>query len=181
MIDRKFLKSLVRLLDESSLDSLEIERGGTRIRLAKSPAGVVAVPAAPAAPAPPGVHTPPAPPAIASPETTSPPVRATPQTAATQAAAGQADQETAEAHSRSTLTEIVSPMVGTFYRAPSPEAEPYVRNGDAVAAGDVLCVIEAMKLMNELECEVSGKIVEVCVGNADPVDYGQVLFRVEAD
>jgi len=166
MIDRKFLKSLVRLLDESSLDSLEIERGGTRIRLAKSPAGVVAVPAAPA---------------IASPETASPPVRATPQTAAAQAAARQADQETAEAHSRSTLTEIVSPMVGTFYRRPSPEAEPYVRTGDALAAGDVLCVIDAMKLMTALDCAVSGKIVEVCVGNADPVDYGQVLFRVEAD
>ena len=70
-------------------------------------------------------------------------------------------------------------MVGTFYRAPSPEADPYVKTGDTVKAGDVLCVIEAMKLMNEMECETPGRIVEICVGNAEPVDYGQVLFRVE--
>ena len=70
-------------------------------------------------------------------------------------------------------------MVGTFYRAPSPEAPPYVDVGAKVAAGDVLCVIEAMKLMNELECEVSGRIVEICADNAEPVDYGQLLFRVD--
>lgn len=175
MIDRKFLKSLVRLLDESSLDSLEIERGGTRIRLAKSPAGGVAAPAAPTA------HAPPAPPAIASPQATAPPAHAAAQTVSVPSADERTSGKSADTASDSTLKEIVSPMVGTFYRAPSPEAEPYVRNGDTVAAGDVLCVIEAMKLMNELECEVSGKIVEVCVGNADPVDYGQVLFRVEAD
>ena len=70
-------------------------------------------------------------------------------------------------------------MVGTFYRAPSPEADPYVKTGADVDVGDVLCVIEAMKLMNELQCETAGRIVEVCVGNAEPVDYGQVLFRVE--
>lgn len=175
MIDRKFLKSLVRLLDESSLDSLEIERGGTRIRLAKSPAGGVATPAATTA------HAPPAPPAIASPQAAAPPAHAAPQTVSAPSEDERTSGKRADTASDSTLKEIVSPMVGTFYRAPSPEAEPYVRNGDTVAAGDVLCVIEAMKLMNELECEVSGKIVEVCVGNADPVDYGQVLFRLEAD
>ncbi|MYG81935.1 MAG: acetyl-CoA carboxylase biotin carboxyl carrier protein, partial [Gemmatimonadetes bacterium] len=77
------------------------------------------------------------------------------------------------------LVDVTSPMVGTFYRAPSPEAPPYVDVGAKVAAGDVLCVIEAMKLMNELECEVSGRIVEICADNAEPVDYGQLLFRVD--
>ena len=77
------------------------------------------------------------------------------------------------------LAEVASPMVGTFYRAPSPEAAPYVEVGSAVAPGDVLCVIEAMKLMNELECEVAGRVVEICTDNAEPVDFGQVLFRIE--
>ena len=77
------------------------------------------------------------------------------------------------------LVEITSPMVGTFYRAPSPEAAPYVEVGSTVAAGDVLCVIEAMKLMNEFECETAGRVVEICVDNAEPVDFGQLLFRVD--
>lgn len=173
MIDRDFLESLVRLLDESSLDSLEIERGGTRVRLSKSPAG--SPPAGPPA----SVHgaaSPIAPPpalgpsASPAPEASSPSSEASPHTApAPDGAAGPG------------LTEIVSPMVGTFYRAPSPEADPYVETGDSVQAGDVLCVIEAMKLMNELECETPGRIVEICVGNAEPVDFGQVLFRVYPD
>jgi len=70
-------------------------------------------------------------------------------------------------------------MVGTFYRAPAPGAEPYVKVGDVVSPGQVLCIIEAMKLMNEIEAEVSGKIVEICVENAQPVEYNQVLFRLE--
>ncbi len=161
MIDREFLESLVRLLDDSSLDSLEIERGGMRIRLAKSPSGGPATVPGPA-PTPSGAvdrsHA-----AVAP----SPPP-------ASSAPAGQADDG-----GGTRLAEIVSPMVGTFYRAPSPEADPYVKTGDSVEAGDVLCVIEAMKLMNELECETPGRIVEICVGNAEPVDYGQLLFRVE--
>ena len=78
------------------------------------------------------------------------------------------------------LHEVKSPMVGTMYRAPAPDADPYVRVGDMVEPGKVLCIVEAMKLMNELECEVSGKIVEICVENAQPVEFGQVLFRIEA-
>ena len=156
MIDIELLQALVRMVDESSLDSLEIERGATRIRLAKSPSGGVIVPeslrAAPSAPAP-----------AASPELAPPPDEEAPP------------PEAASAN----LIEVTSPMVGTFYRAPSPEAAPYVQVGSAVAAGDVMCVIEAMKLMNELECEVAGRIVEICADNAEPVDYGQVLFRVD--
>ncbi len=153
MIDIEFMESLIRMLDESSLDNLEIRRGGTRIRLSKSPGGntVASVSstnsAAPDAALAPSEQEPPPPPPA----------------------------ESASAN----LVDIASPMVGTFYRAPSPEAAPYVEVGHTVAAGDVLCVIEAMKLMNELECEASGRIVEICVDNAEPVDFGQVLFRVD--
>ena len=157
MIDIEFVESLIRMLDESSLDNLEIRRGGTRIRLSKSASGNTAATVSPtnnavadAAPA-----VPSAPPA--------------------EAAASAPPAEPASAN----LVEITSPMVGTFYRAPSPEAAPYVEVGSTVAAGDVLCVIEAMKLMNELECETSGRIAEICVDNAEPVDFGQVLFRID--
>ena len=163
MIDLEFLEALVRLMDESSLDSVEIARGGTRIRLAKSPSGTV-VAGAPAAAAPA------APPPVVAPASVPP----GPASAEASAPAGDA----AESPSAD-LVDVTSPMVGTFYRAPSPEAPPYVDVGAKVAAGDVLCVIEAMKLMNELECEVSGRIVEICADNAEPVDYGQLLFRVD--
>jgi len=78
----------------------------------------------------------------------------------------------------SDLFEIKSPMVGTFYRAPAPDAPSYAEVGRRVSPGDTLCIIEAMKLMNELESEVSGVIQEVCVENAEPVEFGQVLFRL---
>lgn len=74
---------------------------------------------------------------------------------------------------------VDSPMVGTFYRSPSPDAPAYVEVGATVRAGQVLCIVEAMKLMNEIEAEVAGTIVEVLVTNEDPVEYGQVLFRID--
>jgi acetyl-CoA carboxylase biotin carboxyl carrier protein len=77
------------------------------------------------------------------------------------------------------LIEVKSPMVGTFYRAPEPGAEPYVKAGSRVGPGQTLCIIEAMKIMNELEAEVSGTIREVLVEDSQPVEFGQVLFRVE--
>jgi len=77
------------------------------------------------------------------------------------------------------LIEVKSPMVGTFYRAPEPGAEPYAKVGSRISAGQTLCIIEAMKIMNELEAEVSGTIREVLVEDAQPVEFGQVLFRVE--
>ncbi len=157
MIDLDFLKSLIRALDASGLDSIELERGGTRIRLAKTPEAAAAVGsstnqvAAPAlAEAPAG--DPPSPiDASAAPEPTP---------------------------TASDLIEIKSPMVGTFYRAPAPDALPYTDVGARVSPGDTLCIIEAMKLMNEMESEVSGVIQEICVENADPVEFGQVLFRL---
>ncbi len=74
---------------------------------------------------------------------------------------------------------ITSPMVGTFYAASSPDAAPFVEVGSTVAAGDVVCIIEAMKLMNEIKSEQAGKIVQICVKNGDPIEYGQVLMYVE--
>ncbi|AAM71406.1 MAG TPA: acetyl-CoA carboxylase biotin carboxyl carrier protein [Chlorobaculum sp.] len=79
----------------------------------------------------------------------------------------------------SDLIEIYSPIVGTFYRSPSPDSLPFVNEGDKVKPGDVLCIIEAMKLMNEIESEVSGTIVEILVENGQPVEYNQALFRVK--
>jgi|SRR5690606_12600420 len=77
------------------------------------------------------------------------------------------------------FVQITAPMVGTFYRAPAPDAEPYVKVGDVVEVGQTLCIIEAMKLMNEIESEVRGRVTEILVENAEPVEYGQPLFVLE--
>ncbi|NNF29614.1 MAG: acetyl-CoA carboxylase biotin carboxyl carrier protein [Gemmatimonadetes bacterium] len=157
MIDKELLEALIRMIDDSSLDNLEIERGGTRIRLSKSPdspAGAVHAAPMAAAPAP-------------------PPVAAAPPPAPATESGG------ASAPPASNLVDVTSPMVGTFYRAPAPDAQPYVNVGKQVETGDVLCIIEAMKLMNELECETPGSVAEVCVENGEPVEYGQVLFRID--
>lgn len=159
MIDLEFIERLISAFDDSGVDSLEIERGGTRVRLAKTPpqtAAPVAI-AAPAAAAPVAAVAPAAAPA--------------PQAAPAAGAPAAAPA--------SNLIEVTSPMVGTFYRAPAPDAPSYVDVGSKVSPGDTLCIIEAMKLMNELECEVSGTIAEICVENAQPVEFGQVLFRVD--
>lgn len=74
---------------------------------------------------------------------------------------------------------LTSPMVGTFYSAPSPDAEPFVKVGQTIKEGDVVCIVEAMKLMNEIESELSGKIVEICVSDGQPVEFGQVLMYIE--
>jgi acetyl-CoA carboxylase biotin carboxyl carrier protein len=80
---------------------------------------------------------------------------------------------------RQHLVTVEAPMVGTFYRAPSPDAEPYVREGDVIKEGQVLCIIEAMKLMNEIESKVSGRVIRVLAENSQPVEYGQPLFLIE--
>jgi acetyl-CoA carboxylase biotin carboxyl carrier protein len=79
----------------------------------------------------------------------------------------------------SNLLKVTSPMVGTFYKAPAPDAAPFAEVGKSVNAGQVVCIIEAMKLMNEIESEVSGKVVEICVQDGEPVEYGQVLMLIE--
>jgi acetyl-CoA carboxylase biotin carboxyl carrier protein len=159
MIDLEFIERLIAAFDDSGVDSLEIERGGTRVRLAKTPPQTAA------------------PVAIAAPAAAAPVAVAAPAPAAAPEAAPAA--EAAAAAPASNLVDVTSPMVGTFYRAPAPDAPSYVDVGSRVSPGDTLCIIEAMKLMNELECEVSGTIAEICVENAQPVEYGQVLFRVD--
>jgi acetyl-CoA carboxylase biotin carboxyl carrier protein len=148
-------------VDGSGIDSLEISRGGTRIRIAKTPAPGQAA----SAPAP-SSHAREAAPVLAH---HLPPAPA----AAPAAAPAPAAEER--------LLEVKSPMVGTFYRSPSPEAPAYVEVGSRVARGQTLCILEAMKLMNELQAEVGGVVREVCVENAEPVEYGQVLFRIEPE
>jgi len=162
MIDLEFLERLIQAIDKSSLDSIEIERGGTRVRLAKTPNLMAAA------------SDPMVGPAVAAPVPAPLPAAAPPPSGETPIPG---ESTTTKA---SDLTEITSPMVGTFYRAPAPDAPPYVKEGARISKGDTLCIIEAMKLMNELESEVEGTIVEILVGNAQPVEYGQVLFRVRA-
>jgi len=156
MIDLEFLERLIAAIDASGLDSIEIERGGTRVRLAKTP---------PAAP----VLGPADPSSAASQPAANPAAMTAPSMEAAPSAAGDT----------SNLVDVTSPMVGTFYAAPAPDAPPYVDRGKRVSRGDTLCIIEAMKLMNELESEVDGTVAEVLVENGQPVEYGQVLFRVE--
>jgi len=94
--------------------------------------------------------------------------------------AGSTGQKAPEAAAAADNTaEIKAPMVGTFYRAPSPEAAAYVENGQTIEVGQVICIIEAMKLMNEIKSEVKGRIIEIIVENAEPVEFGQPLFLIE--
>lgn len=163
MIDFEFVQNLIQALDESSLDSLELERGGTRIRLSKS-----ATPCAP-------FET------SASPRAAThlaPVGNETPPPAVPEAPEGQAEGRAPDSGEGSYI-EVTSPMVGTFYRAPAPDASPYVEVGTRIGEGTVLCIIEAMKLMNELESDVEGTIAKILVGNAEPVEYGQVLFLID--
>jgi acetyl-CoA carboxylase biotin carboxyl carrier protein len=161
MIDLEFLRGLISAVDESGIDSLEIARGGTRIRIAKTP------PPAPAAPAQM---------AHAAPHLE---LAAGPRAAASAAPAEAAPAAAPAAPAGPALVDVKSPMVGTFYRSPAPEAPSYVEVGSRVARGQTLCILEAMKLMNELPTDVAGVVREICVENGEPVEYGQVLFRIE--
>ncbi|HET6230146.1 MAG TPA: acetyl-CoA carboxylase biotin carboxyl carrier protein [Longimicrobiaceae bacterium] len=161
MIDLEFLRGLIGAVDESGIDSLEIARGGTRIRIAKTPPPAPAAPTVMHAPA---AHAHPAPAAE---------IAAGPRAAAPEAAAA------APAPAASNLVDVKSPMVGTYYRSPAPEAPPYVEVGTRVSKGQTLCILEAMKLMNELTADVAGTVREINVENGEPVEYGQVLFRIE--
>jgi acetyl-CoA carboxylase biotin carboxyl carrier protein len=162
-MDVKELKRLMDAMKATGVAELELEwdgseeRPGGRVALRRESAtqpGVAVAPAGAAAPALPAPTAAPATPA------------------ADDAAAAAAAAEKAKG------TDIVAPIVGTFYAAPSPDAQVFVRVGDQVKVGQVLCVIEAMKLMNEIEAEVAGTVVEILVRNEDPVEYGQVLMRI---
>jgi acetyl-CoA carboxylase biotin carboxyl carrier protein len=158
MTDLALLKELLALLDASSATTIEIRRGFTTYRVSREAAGGPGAGAYYAAPY--------AAPLMAG---------------AAPAGAGAAAQPpaAAAAPAASRLLEVKSPMVGTFYRSPEPGAEPYAKVGSRVGTGQTLCIIEAMKIMNELESEVSGVVREILVEDAQPVEFGQVLFRVE--
>jgi acetyl-CoA carboxylase biotin carboxyl carrier protein len=148
-MDLKELKAFLRLMEGNDVEELEVEEGGRRIRIRRRSAP----PPSPSAAAASHVS---APSAVTA--SVSAPV-ATPDTTG--------------------LLAVESPMVGTFYRAPAPGAEPYVKEGDLVQKGTVLCVIEAMKLMNEIESEVKGRIARIVAQNGQPVEFGQPLFLIE--
>jgi acetyl-CoA carboxylase biotin carboxyl carrier protein len=148
------LKQLIQLVQETGIGELEVSSSGRTVRISASPATVaMGMPAY--APAPRATGT-----AVAE----------SPATAAEQAKS---------AAPPSTAMAITSPMVGTYYRAPAPDADPYIEVGDMVQVGQTVCIVEAMKLMNEIESEVRGRIVQILVENAQPVEFGQTLFLVE--
>ena len=159
MIDLRYVKKLIEIVDDSTVDSIEITSDkGLKIRISKSPTQRGAMQMAAPLPA-----------IIAAPVS-----RPTP--AEGMAAIGDGEPPKA---APSTLLEVKSPMVGTFYGAPEPGAKPYASVGTRVQKGDILCIIEAMKIMNEIESEYSGVVKETLMTDAHPVEYGQVLFRID--
>ena len=160
MIDLRYVKKLIEMIDGSSVDSVEISTDkGMKLRISKNaqPRVTTMTMAAPA-PA---------------------PVALLPQLAPTRPSEeGAAAAPKAEVP-KAVLLEIKSPMVGTYYSTPEPGAKPYVSVGDRISKGQIVCVIEAMKIMNELESEFDGVVREVGVTDAHPVEYGQVLYRLD--
>jgi acetyl-CoA carboxylase biotin carboxyl carrier protein len=149
-VNQREIRRLADLLREYGLTEIEIEQEGVRVLLRREHSGPAPAPIAVAASA-----------APAQVEAVAPAMPAAP------------------AASQAHLLTIEAPMVGTFYRAPSPDAQPFVREGDRVKKGQVVCIVEAMKLMNEIESKVAGRVMKVLVENAQPVEYGQPLFLVE--
>ncbi len=145
-----YIEKLAKVLSETGLTEISLEDGEQAITLRKD----VIVTSAPQA-------------VVAAPAPVAAPVQSAPAAQAESAAPAKKG------------TPITSPMVGTFYKSPSPDAEPFVSVGKSVAKGDVVCIVEAMKMMNEIESELSGKVVEICVEDGQPVEFGQVLMYVE--
>lgn len=159
----KEIQELINFLSESGLEEVNIETDNFKVSIKRSAEQHVVA----AAPAPVAAAPAPAPAAAPAPA---------PQAAPAPAADGGSAPAPA---SDSNLVEIKSPMIGTFYRSANPESPAFVEVGSSVKAGDAVCIIEAMKLFNEIESEVSGKIVKVLVDNAQPVEYDQPLFLVD--
>jgi acetyl-CoA carboxylase biotin carboxyl carrier protein len=152
-MDIRKVKKLIELLDESGIAEIEITEGEESVRISRYAQGA---PAAPAAPAPVAVAAPAAAPAAAAPAAAPAP---------------------AEPEEEGFL--VTAPMVGTFYAASSPGAAPYVQVGDRVNEGDTLCIIEAMKMMNQIEADVGGVVKSIRVQNGEPVEYGQTLIVID--
>lgn len=155
-MDLNQIKKLIKLLESSEVTDLEVEEDGVRIKLAKK----VRV-----------TQTVTLPQTVAAPSNTA---------GASSEISGKAeDKKVSEENANAGLHEIKSPIVGTFYRAPAPDADAYVQVGDDISVGSVLCIVEAMKLMNEIESDVSGKVVKILVENGKPVEYNQPLFLIK--
>ncbi|PID00380.1 MULTISPECIES: acetyl-CoA carboxylase biotin carboxyl carrier protein [unclassified Sporosarcina] len=164
MLKIQEIREIIKLIDQSSIQKFSLESDGGKIKLEKSGGqAVTTVTEAPqtpqAAPAP--VQAPAAPVAVAAPTPTVAP-----------------EAPAAEVATDETLHKITSPMVGTYYQASSPDAEAFVKKGDKVTAESIVCIVEAMKLFNEIESEVNGEIVEILVQDGQLVEYGQPLFLV---
>ncbi len=159
-MDVKDLKKIVQIMNDNDLVEVEIEEDGKRLRLRKPDAAAAPVVAAFAGGIPGGVP-------VAAPV----PVAAAPAAGEAAAAAPAGDEP-------GTHT-ITAPMVGTFYGAPSPDADAYVQVGSKIGPESVVCILEAMKVMNEIKAECSGEIVKICVQNAEAVEYGQPLYIVK--
>ncbi|MBN2680083.1 acetyl-CoA carboxylase biotin carboxyl carrier protein [Acidithiobacillus montserratensis] len=155
-MDIQFIRRLAELLEKSAIDEIEVVEGESKVRITRH--------AAPIVPQNVTYHAQPAPLPAMAPESIQAP------------AAAPVAAPAAESAPQGYM--IKSPMVGTFYRASSPEAAPFVEEGSIVKAGQTLCIIEAMKLLNEIEADVSGKIIKVLASNGQPVEYGEPLFII---
>ncbi len=166
MIDLRYVKKLVELLDQSTVDSIEISTDkGQKIRISKTPQQRGTMQVTPTMPMPALL------PALATPARLTP-AEGTP-------ALPDGDAAAKSEALKKALLEVKSPMVGTFYASPEPGATPYITPGTRIAKGQILCIIEAMKIMNEIESEYAGIVKEVLAEDAHPVEYGQVLFRID--
>ncbi len=161
MLNFDEIKELLELVAEKGLDGLEIERAGFRLTINGKAQAVSVAPAAAPSVAAPAKETAVEVPSAAEPE-----------------ASRKAEEQPAKAASDGAHV-VSSPIVGTFYAAPSPDADPFVQPGDRVRKGQVLCIIEAMKLMNEIESDADGVVVEIYPSNGQPVEFGERLFAIQ--
>jgi acetyl-CoA carboxylase biotin carboxyl carrier protein len=159
-MDIRKVKKLIELLEESGVSEIEIKEGEESVRISRHPTGLV--------------H------AFSAPMTGyAPSAMAAGPAQAAMAAGGPAAAAAAPAPTHSPDQVVTAPMVGTFYAAPAPGAKAFVEIGSEVKAGDTLCIIEAMKMMNQIESDKAGRVVSVLVKNGDPVEFGQPLFVIE--
>ena len=160
-MNQKELKELIEFLIEKDIAEFDLERGDVKVRIKRGAAHV--------APPPPVTHV-----AVHTSSASAPEIAAAPVAPAAAPVESAAAAPPAEAG----LHTVRSPIVGTFYECPSPGSPPFVKPGDAVEVGQVLCIVEAMKLMNEIEADVAGEIVKKLVANGQPIEYGQELFVI---
>lgn len=156
-MDINLLKRLIKLVEKSEITEFSVQEGDLKVRISKNSKGIHNF----VTNTPVDYHNP----AITG---------IPPRSESTESTATEKTVETSE-----NLHEVKSPIVGTFYRAPAPDADPYIQIGDQISVGTVLCIVEAMKLMNEIESDINGKIVKILVENATPVEYNQPLFLIE--